>query len=69
VGEEGRRDVLVGLSPFLRNPIDLEPLPVGVLILVTMVVPYHRASNGDGFIFMIEVTCECLCEVISLFLM
>ena len=55
----------MGLGPFPRNPIeDMEPLPLGVPIPV----PRHLASNGDRFVFLMEATCECLCEVISLFL-
>jgi hypothetical protein len=34
---------------------------------VWIAVPRHLASNGDGFVFSIEATCDCLCEVISYF--
>ncbi|XP_066357111.1 uncharacterized protein [Miscanthus floridulus] len=36
----------------------MEPLPLGVPIPVTIAVPRHLASNGDGFVFLIEATCE-----------
>lgn len=56
-----------GLGPLLQKPMDVQPLPLGAQVPVTISVPRHQASNGDGFVLVIEASYECLFEVISYF--